>query len=133
MTDERAFVENWWRRKFSMPNTPTDDDVIMFAHAIELLTAYQMSDDKWMPEATTKYWLDGWWRPKFEGSPPKHGSVLSLAGAEELLIDFRKFAEFESRKSKKGKNPRKSVKSRFRATEGPDRDTKAARDIQTDR
>jgi hypothetical protein len=35
VSEERAFVENWWKRKFSRPNLPTGDDVIMFAHALE--------------------------------------------------------------------------------------------------
>ncbi len=68
MSKERAFIENWWKRKFSMPNLSTGDDVIMVSHALELLKAFRGAGDaKWM------------W-----------GSVLSLADAEELLIEFRK-------------------------------------------
>ena len=92
MTEERAFVEQWWQRKFSMTNFPRlDEDVIMFAHALELLTAYQGSAAaEQMTAPTAKHWLEGWWLHKFEANPPKHGSVLSLADAEELLIEFRK-------------------------------------------
>jgi hypothetical protein len=29
VNEERAFIENWWKRKFSMPNLPTGADVII--------------------------------------------------------------------------------------------------------
>jgi hypothetical protein len=92
VTEERAFVEQWWQQKFSMTNLPRlDEDVIMFAHAIELLTAYQAAAaTEQMTTPTAKHWLEGWWLRKFEANPPKHGNVLSLADAEQLLIDFRK-------------------------------------------
>jgi hypothetical protein len=90
--EERAFVEQWWQQKFSMTNLPRlDEDVIMFAHVLELLTAYQgAAAIKQMTTLSAKHWLDGWWLRKFEANPPKHGSVLSLADAERLLIEFRK-------------------------------------------
>lgn len=44
VNEEGAFVERWWQHKFSMVNLPRlDEDVIMFAHALELITAYQES------------------------------------------------------------------------------------------
>jgi hypothetical protein len=92
VTEARAFVEQWWQHKFSMPNLPRlDEDVIMFAHALDLLTAYQgAAAAERMTTPTAKHWLESWWLRKFEANPPKHGSVLSLADAEQLLIEFRK-------------------------------------------
>jgi hypothetical protein len=91
-TEERAFVEQWWQQKFSMSNRPRlDEDVIMFAHALELLAAYQgAAKAEQMTTPTAKRWIEGWWLRKFKADPPKHGSVLSLADAEQLLIEFRK-------------------------------------------
>ncbi len=49
MSKERAFIENWWKRKFSMPNLSTGDDVIMVSHALELLKAFRGAGDaKWI-------------------------------------------------------------------------------------
>ena len=89
MSEERAFIENWWQRKFSMPNLPTGDDVIMFAHALELLKAFRGAGDA----PTEKSWLEAWWQRKFPANPLRWGSVLSLTDAEELLIEFRKSTE----------------------------------------
>jgi hypothetical protein len=90
VSEERAFVENWWTRKFSMPNLPTCDDVIMVSHALELLKAFRGAGDaKWMTAPTGKSFLEAWWLRKFPANPLKWGSVLSLADAEELLIEFR--------------------------------------------
>lgn len=90
MSEERAFIENWWKRKFSMPNLPTGDDVIMVSHAIELLKAFcGASDANWKTGPTEKSFLEAWWLRKFPDNPLKWGSVLSLADAEELLIEFR--------------------------------------------
>jgi hypothetical protein len=74
-----------------MTNFPRlDEDVIMFVHALELLTAYQgVAAAEQMTTPTAKHGLEGWWLHKFEANP-KHGSVLSLADAEQLLIKFRK-------------------------------------------
>jgi hypothetical protein len=84
VSEERAFVENWWKRKFSMPNLPTGDDVIMVFHALELLKAFRGTGDaKWMKGPTEKSFLDPWWLHKFPAKPLK-----SLADAEELLVDF---------------------------------------------
>lgn len=85
------FIANWWQHKFSMDHLPTDDDVIMLAHALELLTAYQKAcDARWKTAPTAKSFLEVWWQRKFPADPPKHGSVLRLADAKELLIAFRK-------------------------------------------
>jgi hypothetical protein len=94
VTEERTFVENWWQRKFSMANLPTRDDVIMFAHALELLKAFRGAGDaRWMTGPTEKNWLEAWWLRKFPANPPKWGSVLNLADAEELLVEVRKGTE----------------------------------------
>ena len=91
VSEERAFIENWWKRKFSMPNLPTGDDVIMVSHALELLKAFRGAGDaKWMTGPTGKSFLEAWWLRKFPANPLKWGSVLSLVDAEELLIEFRK-------------------------------------------
>ena len=77
-----------------MPNLPTGDDVIMFAHALELLKAFRGTGDaKWMKGPTEKSFLEAWWLRKFPANPLKWGSVLSLDDAEELLIEFRKSTE----------------------------------------
>jgi hypothetical protein len=90
VTEERAFVENWWKRKFSMPNPATDDDVIMVSHALELLAAFcEAGDAKRMTGPTGKSFLEAWWLRKFPANPLKWGRVLSLADAEELLMEFR--------------------------------------------
>ena len=102
MSKERAFIENWWQRKFSMPNLPTGDDVIMFAHALELLKAFRGAGDaKWMTGPTEKSWLEAWWLRKFPANPLRWGSVLSLADAEELLMEFRISTESTLGKSRK--------------------------------
>jgi hypothetical protein len=109
VTEERAFVENWWQRKFSMPNLPTGDDVIMFAHALELLKEFR--GDAWMTGPTEKSWIEAWWQRKFPANPLRWGSVLSLTDAEELLIEFRKSTEARRRKRKNphaGPRPRLS-------------------------
>jgi hypothetical protein len=94
VSEERAFIENWWKRKFSMPNLPTGDDVIMVSHALELLKAFRGAGDaKWMTGPTEKSFLEAWWLRKFPANPLKWGSVLSLADAEELLIEFRNSTE----------------------------------------
>jgi hypothetical protein len=94
VTEERAFVENWWKRKFSMPNPATDNDVIMVSHALELLEAFcEAGDAKRMMGPTGKSFLEAWWLRKFPANPLKWGSVLSLANAEELLMEFRISAE----------------------------------------
>src|SRR6266481_2157392 len=91
VSEKRAFNKNWWKRKFSMPNLPTVKDVIMVSHAIELLKAFRGAGDaKWMTGPTEKSFLEAWWLRKFPDNPLKWGSVLSLADAEELLIEFRK-------------------------------------------
>lgn len=111
MSKERAFIENWWQRKFSMPNLPTGDDVIMFAHALELLKAFRgAGDDKLMTDSTEKSWLEAWWQRKFPANPPRWGSVLSLTDAEELLIEFRKSTEARMRRMKR-KNPHAGPKA----------------------
>jgi hypothetical protein len=90
VSEERAFVENWWKCKFSMPNLATDDDVIMVSHVLELLEAFcGAGDDKRMTGPTGKSFLEAWWLRKFPANPLKWGSVLSLADAEELLMEFR--------------------------------------------
>ena len=105
MSEERAFIENWWQRKFSMPNLPTGDDVIMFAHALELLKAFRGAGDaKWMTGPTEKSWLEARGLRKFPANPRRLGSVLSLAAAEELLLEFRKSTEARMRRTKR-KNP----------------------------
>jgi hypothetical protein len=94
VSEERAFIENWWKRKFSMPNLPTDDDVIMVSHVLELLKAFRLAvDAKSMTGPTEKSFLEAWWPRKFPANPLKWGSVLRLADAEELLVDFRKSTE----------------------------------------
>ena len=91
VSEERAFIENWWKRKFSMPNLPTGEDVIMVSHALELLEAFRGAGDaKWVTGPTERSFLEAWWLRKFPDNPLKWGSVLSLADAEELLIEFRK-------------------------------------------
>jgi hypothetical protein len=92
VNEERAFVERWWQHKFSMVNLlRLDEDVTMFAHALELITAYQESTaTEAITTPTAKHCLERWWLNKFEANPPKHGSVLRLADAETLLIEFRK-------------------------------------------
>ena len=108
MSEERAFIENWWKRKFSMPNLPTGDDVIMVSHALELLKAFRGAGDaKWMTGPTEKSFLEAWWLRKFPDNPLKWGSVLSRADAEELLIEFRKSTE-----AKQPKNVKKKAKER---------------------
>jgi hypothetical protein len=90
VSEERAFIENWWKRKFSMPNFPTGDDVIMVSHALELLKAFRGAGDaKCMTGPTEKSFLEAWWLRKFPANPLKWGRVLSLADAEKLLIEFR--------------------------------------------
>jgi hypothetical protein len=90
VSEERAFVENWWKCKFSMPNLATGDDVIMVSHALELLEAFRGAcDAKWVKGAIGKSFLEAWWLRKFPANPLKWGSVLSLADAEELLMEFR--------------------------------------------
>jgi hypothetical protein len=90
VSEERAFIENWWQRKFSMPNLATGDDVIMVSHAIELLEAFRGAGDaKWVKGPIAKSFLEAWWLRKFPADPLKWGSVLSLADAEELLMEFR--------------------------------------------
>ena len=107
MSEERAFIENWWQQKFSMPNPPTGDDVIMFSHALELLKAFRGAGDaRRITDPNQKSFLEAWWLRKFPANPPKWGSVLSLADAEELLIDFRKSTEATEPKS--GRRRRKS-------------------------
>jgi hypothetical protein len=87
VSEERAFIENWWKRKFSMPNLPTDDDVIMVSHVLELLKAFRVAvDAKSMTGPTEKRFLEAWWPRKFPANPLKWGSVLRLADAEELLV-----------------------------------------------
>ena len=103
MSEERAFIENWWQRKFSMPNLPTGDDVIMFAHALELLKAFCGAGDAWMTGPTEKSWIEAWWQRKFPANPLRWGSVLSLTDAEELLIEFRKSTEARVRRMKRKK------------------------------
>jgi hypothetical protein len=94
VSEERAFIEKWWKRKFAMPNLPTADDVIMVSHALELLEAFrQAGDAKWMTGPTGKSFLEAWWLRRFPANPLKWGSVLSLADAEKLLIEFRKSTE----------------------------------------
>lgn len=94
MSEERAFIENWWQQKFSMPNLPTGDDVIMFSHALELLKAFRGAGDaRRITDPTQKSFLEAWWARKFPANPLKWGSVLSLADAEELLVEFRKSTE----------------------------------------
>ena len=39
--------------------------------------------------STGKSFLEAWWLRKFPANPLKWGSVLSLADAEELLMEFR--------------------------------------------
>ena len=112
MTEERAFIENWWQRKFSMPNLPTGDDVIMFAHALELLKAFRGAGDAWMMGPTEKSWIEAWWQRKFPASPLRWGSVLSLTDAEELLIEFRKSTEPRMRR-RKHKNPHAGPRPRL--------------------
>jgi hypothetical protein len=46
-----------------------------------------------MKGPTEKSFLEAWWLRKFPANPLKWGSVLSLADAEELLIEFRKSTE----------------------------------------
>jgi hypothetical protein len=105
VSEERAFIENWWQRKFSMPNLPAGDAVIMFAHALELLKAFRGAGDaKWMTGPTEKSWLEDWWLRKFPANPLRWGSVLRLTDAEELLIEFRKSTEARMRRMKR-KNP----------------------------
>jgi hypothetical protein len=107
--DEKAFIENWWRRKFSMPNPPTGDDVIMFTHALELLKAFRGTGDvSWMTGPTEKSFLEAWWLRKFPVNPPKWGSILSLADAEALLIEFRKSTETRRPKDVGGREKRLS-------------------------
>ncbi len=85
------FIANWWQHKFSMDHLPTGDDVIMFSHALELLKAFRGAGDAWrIRDPTEKGFLEAWWARKFPANPPKWGSVLSLADAEELLVEFRK-------------------------------------------
>jgi hypothetical protein len=61
---------------------------------LELLKAFRGAGDaKWMTGPTGKSFLEAWWLRKFPANPLKWGSVLSLAGAEELLIEFRKSTE----------------------------------------
>jgi hypothetical protein len=103
VTEERAFIEAWWQRKFSMPNLPTGDDVIMFAHALELLKEFRGADDAWTGP-TEKSWIEAWWQRKFPANPLRWGSVLSLTDAEDLLIEFRKSTEARMRRRKR-KNP----------------------------
>ena len=94
MSEERAFIENWWKRKFSMPNLSTGDDVIMVSHALELLKAFRVAGDAdWMTGPTEKSFLEAWWLRKFPANPLKWGSVLSLGDVEELLMEFRKSTE----------------------------------------
>jgi hypothetical protein len=112
VSEERAFVENWWTRKFSMPNLPTGNDVIMVSHALELLKAFRGSDAKWMTGPTEKSFLEAWWLRKFPANPLKWGSVLSLAEAEELLIDFRKSTDATEPKSGKKKAKERRVAQR---------------------
>ena len=84
---------------------PTGDDVIMFAHALELLKAFRGAvDAKWGTGPSEKSWLEAWWLRKFPANPLKWGSVLNLSDAEELLIEFRKFTEARMRRMKR-KNP----------------------------
>ena len=40
MSEERAFIENWWKRKFSMPNLPAGDDVIITGRLLGRDTVY---------------------------------------------------------------------------------------------
>jgi hypothetical protein len=90
VSKERAFVESWWKCKFSMPNLATGDDVIMVSHALELLEAFRGAvDAKWITAPTGKSFLEAWWLRKFPANPLKWGSVLSLADAEELLVEYR--------------------------------------------
>jgi hypothetical protein len=112
VTEERAFIENWWQRKFSMPNLPTGDDVIMFAHAIELLKEFRGAGDAWMTGPTEKSWIEAWWQRKFPANPLRWGSVLSLTDAEELLIEFRKSTEARMRRRKR-KNPHAGPRPRL--------------------
>jgi hypothetical protein len=93
VSEEREFVENWWKCKFSMPNLATGDDVIMVSHALELLEAFRGADAKWVKGPIGKSFLEAWWLRKFPADPLKWGSVLSLADAEELLMEFRKSTE----------------------------------------
>ena len=75
VSEERAFIENWWKRKFSMPNLPTGDDVIMVSHALELLEAFRGAGDaKGMTGPTEKSFLEAWWLRKFPvGQRPEFG------------------------------------------------------------
>ena len=94
MSEEKAFIEKWWKRKFAMPNQPTDDDVIMASHALELLEAFRESGDAELVTGSTgKSFLEAWWLRKFPANPLKWGSVLNLADAEKLLIEFRESTE----------------------------------------
>jgi hypothetical protein len=93
VSEERAFVDNWWKRKFSMPNLATDDDVIMVSHALELLQAFRGADAWGGTGPRAKSFLEAWWLRKFPADPLKWGSVLRLADAEELLMEFRKSTE----------------------------------------
>jgi hypothetical protein len=94
VSEEKAFIENWWQHKFSMPNLPTGDDVIMFSHALELLKAFRGAGDaRRITDPTEKSFLEAWWARKFPANPLKWGSVLRLADAEELLVEFRKSTE----------------------------------------
>jgi hypothetical protein len=106
VTEERAFIEQWWRRKFSMPNLPTDEDVIMFAHAIDLVTAYHKDGDgRSTTRCPARPWAEAWWQRKFPAKPLKWGSVLTLSDAEELLIEFREATkdQLKSAEQKKAK------------------------------
>jgi hypothetical protein len=90
VNEERAFVENWWKCKFSMPNLATGDDVIMVSHALELLKAFRGAGDaKRVTGPTEKSFLEAWWLRKFPANPLKWGSVISLAEADGLLKEFR--------------------------------------------
>jgi hypothetical protein len=57
-----------------------------------------------MTGPTEESWLEAWWLRKFPANPRRWGSVLSLAVAEELLIEFRKSTEARMRRMKR-KNP----------------------------
>jgi hypothetical protein len=113
VSEEKAFVENWWTQKFSMPNLPTGDDVIMVSHALELLKAFRGAGDaKWIKSPDGESFLEAWWLRKFPANPLKWGSVLSLADAEELLIDFRKSTEATEPNSGKKKAKERRVAQR---------------------
>ena len=88
---ERAFIENWWKRKFPAMDLPS---TLTFNGALDLLTAFRGTGDaRWATGPKEKHFLEAWWQRRFPAAHLRRDCTMPFVDAEDLLIQFRKSTE----------------------------------------